>query len=192
MNRSHRETEKNAADPGFDDAELIKIVDSMSARAINFLAVDFDKTFVSIHTYGTWPGSAADLAQKVRPFFKLFIPLVMSRNISVAIVTFSSQVKLIQQVIHHLFPDLADFIPVRGCDRTWDYKGKGSCEGKQKHMASAAEELSQGITGITRATTLLIDDDLSNVCIALKNRVRAVHCDPDMPRNMIDDLLCVQ
>jgi hypothetical protein len=179
----------------FEEVELIKIVDSLLASGINFLAIDFDKTFVSIHTYANWPGSAVELSYKVRPIFKVLVPLAMSKGIAVAIVTFSSQVKLIHQVIHTLFPHLSSFIPVRGRDLSWDYKGEGSKEGKQKHMASAAEELnclSTIATGITRTTTLLIDDDMNNVVIALKNKVRAVYCDPECNRNMIDDLLCVE
>ena len=75
-------------------------------------------------------------------------------------------------------------------------------------MASAAEELNNmhskqnapqnlvsAVPGggerfsITRATTLLIDDDMNNIMIALKNNVRAVFCDPERNRNMIEDLL---
>eukprot|EP00605_Chrysophyceae_sp_TOSAG23-4_P002210 GSChrysophyteH1.ASY1.ANO1.2448.1 assembled CDS len=182
MNRRLRETALEV--PIFDSDELSRIVDSIRDSGINFVAIDFDKTFVSIHTFGNWPGTAADLAMKARPFFKEFIPLSMKHGLCIAIVTFSSQVKLIQQVIHTLFPELSAFIPVRGRDLSWAYKGEGSKEAKQMHMASAAEELNW--------TTLLIDDDMNNIFIALKNRVRAVYCDPEQNRNMIDDLLSIE
>ena len=139
MNRRLRETALEV--PIFDSDELSRIVDSIRDSGINFVAIDFDKTFVSIHTFGNWPGTAADLAMKARPFFKEFIPLSMKHGLCIAIVTFSSQVKLIQQVIHTLFPELSAFIPVRGRDLSWAYKGEGSKEAKQMHMASAAEEL---------------------------------------------------
>jgi hypothetical protein len=69
----------------FTESELHDILQAIQSTGINFLAVDFDKTFVSIHTYGNWPGSAADLSNKVRPFFKLFIPMAMNAGISVAV-----------------------------------------------------------------------------------------------------------
>jgi hypothetical protein len=153
----------------FKEEELIKIVDQMLVSGINFLAIDFDKTFVSIHTHGNWPGSSSALSRKARPIFKVLIPLAMSKGIAVAIVTFSSQVRLIQQVIHDLFPELSSYIPVRGRDLSWDYKGDGCKEGKQMHMASAAEELNSNssiTSGITRVSTLLIDDDINNVSSA--------------------------
>jgi hypothetical protein len=203
-----------AADvPDYDSEELHRCVSAIERSGVNFVAIDFDLTLISIHTFGKWAGNAIDLSTKVRGFFLEFIPLVMSRGISVAIVTFSGEVKLIQQVIHTLFPDLAAMIPVRGKDLSWDYQGMGAKDGKQKHMASAAEELNNmysennapqnlmctvsggaggGGLSITRATTLLIDDDLNNIMIALKNQLRAVMCDPERNRNMIEDLLAFE
>jgi len=197
--------------PDYDSDELHRCVEAVERSGINFVAIDFDKTLISIHTSGKWVGNAADLSTKVRGFFLEFVPLIMSRGISVAIVTFSGEVKLIQQVIHTLFPDLAAMIPVRGKDLSWDYQGKGAKDGKQRHMASAAEELNEmhnensnpcnmmcTVNGaveaakersITRATTLLIDDDINNIMVALNNKVRAVFCDPERTRNMIEDLL---
>jgi len=194
--------------PDYDSDELHRCVDAVERSGVNFVAIDFDNTLISIHTSGKWVGNAADLSAKVRGFFLEFVPLIMSRGISVAIVTFSGEVKLIQQVVHALFPDLAAMIPVRGKDLSWDYQGKGAKDGKQRHMASAAEELNNMHSennnpqnhmcaapgaakggSITRATTLLIDDDMNNIMIALSNQVRAVFCDPERNRNMIEDLL---
>ena len=117
--------------PDYDSDELHRCVQAIERSGVNFVAIDFDKTLISIHTSGKWAGSAIDLSLKVRGFFLEFIPLLMSRGISVAIVTFSGEVKLIQQVMHNLFPDLAAMIPVRGKDLSWDYQGKGAKEGKQ-------------------------------------------------------------
>jgi hypothetical protein len=237
------------AQPEYQSEELHRMVHVIRSIGLNFVAIDFDKTLVSIHTFGTWPGNAPDLSTKVRPFFLEFIPLLMGSNVSVGIVTFPGQVKLIQQVIQIVFPDLASNIPVRGHDQSWAYHGEGSAEGKQKHMASAAEDINNsygsasffdenhpmdinagvgvpvsvaprrdrdstgalhfhgasaaqesgmhayghraaiGRVPITRASTLLIDDDLNNILAALNNGVRAVFCDPDRTRNMMDDLL---
>ena len=76
-------------------------------------------------------------------------------------------------------------------------------------QASAAEELNNLLSSrpeslaaggeagnrnnkITRETTLLLDDDMNNVCIALKNRVRAVVFNPDRQRDVVDDLLVLE
>ena len=67
---------------------------------------DFDMTLVSVHTAGQWAGSVKDLASHVRPIFRKLIPMVIAANISVAIVTFSCQVKTISAVLHFIFPEV--------------------------------------------------------------------------------------
>jgi len=37
---------------------------------INFLALDFDQTFIDIHTGGVWPGTLNELISHVRPEFR--------------------------------------------------------------------------------------------------------------------------
>ncbi|CAM9990390.1 unnamed protein product [Hapterophycus canaliculatus] len=57
-------------------------------------------------------------------------------------------------------------------------------------MASAAEELTQThAASITRASTLLVDDDVNNVKIALSEGVKSVWCNPKDPTTMIKELL---
>ncbi|CAN0496678.1 unnamed protein product [Ectocarpus sp. 8 AP-2014] len=57
-------------------------------------------------------------------------------------------------------------------------------------MASAAEELTQThAASITRASTLLVDDDVNNVNIALSEGVNSVWCNPKDPTSMITELL---
>ena len=63
-------------------------------------------TLVSVHTAGQWAGSVKDLAAHVRPIFKKLIPMVIAADISVAIVTFSCQVKTISAVLHFIFPEV--------------------------------------------------------------------------------------
>ncbi|CAM9649982.1 unnamed protein product [Discosporangium mesarthrocarpum] len=106
------------------------------------------------------------------------------------VVTFSPQVSMISRVLKAAFPDVADQIPIRGEDYSWDYDGGGATSGKQSHMASAVEELTQThAASITRASTLLIDDDVNNVTIALKEGVKSVWCNPDNADTMIDELV---
>jgi hypothetical protein len=140
-------------------------------------------TLISIHTSGQWRGPVAELALKVRPIFRELVPLAIEHDIMIAIVTFSCQVQLISSVIHHEFPLIANCITIRADDNSWGYQGGGSIDGKQSHMASAAEELGEA-TGklITRNSTLLIDDDANNIQVALQNKVRAIRFIPDDPQ----------
>lgn len=141
---------------------------------------DFDSTLISEHTCGHWRGTVPELASKVRPFFRILVPLAIEHGILIAIVTFSGQTHVISSVLHHEFPSVADRITIRAEDKSWVYQGGGSLEGKQSHMASAAEELgdANGKT-ITRNSTLLLDDDANNIRIALSNKVRAIRFIPE-------------
>lgn len=55
-------------------------------------------------------------------------------------------------------------------------------EGKQKYMASAAAEIENTHgKSISRASTLLVDDDANNIRVALLSETRAVWFNPDDP-----------
>jgi hypothetical protein len=158
---------------------------------INLLAIDFDQTFIDIHTGGFWTGTLDELIPHVRPeFLDLVAAALHTGTIHVAIVTFSRQPNLIKGVLESVLGmDAASKIPVRGGDRSWRYEGTGSKDGKQAHMASAVEELEQnGNVEITKGTTLLIDDDKRNIRIAMEDGVRAVWFCPTQPKNMLRDL----
>jgi len=170
-----------------------QIIHSLKKSNINFLAIDFDLTLICEHTGGKWGGGGHDLAMKVRPLFKLLVPLAMQNDILVAIVTFSPQTRLIAEVLQHVFPEFANKIPIRGEDKSWEYLGGGSTEGKQAHMASAAEDLSQiNSVKITRNSTLLIDDDGNNIRVALANKVRAIRLDPNNTSSTIAGLIALK
>ncbi|CAM9415018.1 unnamed protein product [Ectocarpus sp. 4 AP-2014] len=157
---------------------------------VNFLALDFDLTILNIHTSGRWPGTPEQLTQRIRPFFQALIPIAVTKGIHVGVVTFSPQVSMISSVLKAAFPHVASQIPIRGDDFSWEYEGRGATDGKQSHMASAAEELTQThAASITRASTLLIDDDVNNVNIALSEGVNSVWCNPKDPTSMITELL---
>ena len=81
----------------------------------------------------------------------------------------------------HVFGEILERqITIRGNDQSWQYMGRGCVDGKQTHMASAAEEImNRKSVAITRETTILIDDDRHNIKTALDNNVRAVWHDPD-------------
>jgi hypothetical protein len=158
---------------------------------INFLAIDFDQTFIDIHTGGVWTQTQDELIPHVRQeFIDLCRAALQTGHIHVAIVTFSQQPALIKGVLEAVLgTELASKIPVRGGDRSWRYEGLGTKDGKQAHMASAVEELEQsGEIEITKSTTLLIDDDERNIRIAMDDGVRAVWFCPNKPHHLLRDL----
>jgi hypothetical protein len=166
-----------------------RIVVGLRSRKINFLAIDFDLTIVNIHTGGKWSGTVEELASHIRGFFKYLIPAAILSGIHVAVVTFSPQVGIIAAVLRHAFPDQASKIPIRGNDGTWQYLGRGSPDGKQPYMASAAEELAlRHSANITRDSTVLIDDDRNNIETALRHEVRAVWLNPEDPGDAVQKL----
>ena len=162
----------------------------LKALEINFVAVDFDQTIIDVHTGGRWSGTPEELVPHVRPEFKQLLPALLHNQICVAVVTFSPQTSMIQRILESVVgPEHIGRIPIRGGDKTWTYNGEGSKHGKQAHMASAVEELEQdGSIRISRATTVLIDDDVNNIRHALRNGTRGVWLNPDKPHRLFKDL----
>ncbi|CAN0303290.1 unnamed protein product, partial [Laminaria digitata] len=74
---------------------------------VNFLALDFDLTILDIHTSGRWPGTPEQLAQRIRPFFQILIPVAIAQGMHLGVVTFSPQVSMISSVLKARFPDVA-------------------------------------------------------------------------------------
>jgi hypothetical protein len=158
---------------------------------INFLAIDFDQTIIDTHTAGNWKGTAEALLVHVRPMFRHLIPAALERKFHVAIVTFSPQVELIGSVLQTIVgPEGSRIIPIRGGGpHQWMYTGMGNKEGKQGHMASAVEELEQlHQAEITKATTVLMDDDAKNIRIALREGVRAIWLNPKKSQLLLQDM----
>jgi hypothetical protein len=151
---------------------------------------------IDIHTGGRWKGTTPELNEHMRPLFLHFVPLASQNSIRVAIVTFSCQTDKIREVLELSFSKTADLIPIRGCDKTWSYEGSGMKFGKQQHMASVVEELHRkpalGVGNVTKATTLLIDDDPKNIKLCLKDGVRGVWFNPLDPERLLDDILLLK
>jgi hypothetical protein len=176
---------------------------------INFLALDFDQTILSCHTGGRWQGSVDELLEYVRPVFIQLIPAAQEAGIEVAVVTFSHQISLVRAVLDSIMISAGSTnnasnnnsttatykypsgrIPIRGNDRSWTYNGKGARTGKQPHMASAVEELEYRFgVEITKATSLLIDDDSRNVRTALQHGVRALWFNPEKPHRLLPEMI---
>jgi hypothetical protein len=171
-----------------------EVVAKLEAVGINFLALDFDQTILDTHTGGRWTGSSDELVPHVRPLFTKLIRAAHAHQMHVAVVTFTGQVHLVKAVLESMVgPQATERIPIRGNDRSWHYVGGGSMEGKQPHMASAVEELlgtnnHPGLK-ITKATTLLIDDDVKNIRHALADGTRAIWFNPQNPNKLYSDIV---
>jgi len=169
---------------------VVKAVEHLVELKINFLALDFDQTILDIHTGGIWKSGIHELSEHVRPMFHQLIVEAYKANIKIAVVTFSTQVRDISQVLYLHFPDFSQDIVIRGRDMTWFYEGNGRMEGKQPFMASAVEEFQTKYDiDISKSTTLLVDDDPNNIKIALNDGVRGILLNPKRSELLVHDIL---
>ena len=86
------------------------IVSTLERKGIKLLALDFDKTIVSVHTAGHWRQGTPKLAEHVRPCFQALIKeALLSPNIQVCVVTYSMQPTLIHDVLKMALPSRWSF-----------------------------------------------------------------------------------
>lgn len=97
------------------------MVQKLLSLSIKLVAVDFDKTIINIHTRGSWQFTSKSLVSRVRPSFKQFFTAVLNTNgLHVAVVTHSSQIPLIREVLEQALPDCdTSRIHYRGKDGNW-------------------------------------------------------------------------
>lgn len=172
-------------------------VSHLSSIGVTLCGIDFDLTLVDQHTGGSWVGTDInELADKVRPFFREFIPAAQAKGLQVAIVTFSPQILVVRQVLTAVFGSAcSDQILIRGNDGSWECIG-GIKSGKMNHLESVMlnlrERYASSGTEFSASTVVLIDDDVNNINVARKYGVRAVVCDPLRPETMTTDILALK
>eukprot|EP00614_Pseudopedinella_elastica_P012777 CAMPEP_0172597458 /NCGR_PEP_ID=MMETSP1068-20121228/17476_1 /TAXON_ID=35684 /ORGANISM="Pseudopedinella elastica, Strain CCMP716" /LENGTH=184 /DNA_ID=CAMNT_0013396997 /DNA_START=71 /DNA_END=625 /DNA_ORIENTATION=+ len=174
----------------YDQEVINQCITALNNMGINCLALDFDLTLINTHTNGNTNKGPVAIASCVRPVFKALIPKAVDAGIRIVVVTFSPQVDLIREVLGLAFPSIADQFVIRGNDKSWTYSGAGSTDRKQGHIASSFEELAMRGEGskITRASTLLIDDDPDNIRAALLHETPAVLLNPNEPDELFESL----
>jgi hypothetical protein len=176
-----------------------KIVGRMKHHGIRLLALDWDLTVLDCHTRNNWYGPATELARHIRPLFKHLMNQALAADMSVAIVTFSEQARLVRDAVAHAIP-AADGEPggggsriiVRGCDQSWDsseifdryFDRDLVCDeepgsnafGKLPHLASAMCEVErrEGGLAIDHDEVLLVDDDRQNCMIAGAQKLKTI------------------
>lgn len=89
-------------------AKARSIVKCLEEKNIKLIALDFDQTFISIHTKGRYQGSIDNLIESIRPTFYYFVQEILDspsfgRTLHLSIVSFSSQEQVIRQVLELAF-----------------------------------------------------------------------------------------
>lgn len=81
-----------------------KAVALLAAKHIKVIAIDFDKTLITLHTGGAWRQGHGRLAEFVRPCFKYLLPAALDAGLHICIVTYSMQLGLIYDVLRAALP----------------------------------------------------------------------------------------
>ncbi|TMW65005.1 hypothetical protein Poli38472_009172 [Pythium oligandrum] len=173
--------------------ELLQV---LREAGVKLVCIDFDATFVRVHTGGTWTQSAEELSKHVRELFLALVPRMCEVGIHVAVVTFSPQVDLIRAVLKTSFGDeVAARLILRCDDPSWtlaqgeavDFVPRWQVCGmhadrayKLPYVISAALEASKESGEVIRnRDTILIDDDAKNVRIAVDNGITGIYFEPE-------------
>lgn len=161
-----------------------QVIQCCVERQIKVVAFDFDLTMVSVHTQGLWERSVEELLVYVQPWAKTLIEVLLdSSKVFMAVVTFSSQPKMIRTFIQKLFPKKINkikSIPV--CANTGlqciPFGGASNAimMGKGQHLRLAMDHIvaNQGIQ-LKNSNVLLLDDDQVNINIAREDGFRYCH-----------------
>lgn len=85
-------------------AKVDSFVTALTKKGIKLLALDFDKTFIDIHSGGMWDEGVDTLASHVRPCMRDLLEAASHKGLFVAIVTYHRQGWLIKEVLHKVLP----------------------------------------------------------------------------------------
>lgn len=150
------------------------LLDFIKRKNVKLLCIDFDKTLVNVQTFGRWKKTVEELADSVRSEFKEIITYAFQNDIYVSIVTYSSQVDLVNKCLEINFPDLYKNIIIRGTNQKYNINsdllksvGITNVSKKNKMIGSVILEIQEKYDEtISPQNIILIDDDYSNICAA--------------------------
>jgi len=148
-----------------------QIVNTMVAKGVKVLALDFDRTIVTVHTHGFWRQGTPKLVEHVRPCFKHLIEAALAWKMHVCVVTYSMQPQLIHDILKSILQKgEAQKILIRANSKDWLQSSgldSGIAYGKQQHIAWIVTELYKTFHVIIRPEEIiLMDDDDENVTTA--------------------------
>ncbi|KAL7669142.1 hypothetical protein ACOME3_009809 [Neoechinorhynchus agilis] len=154
------------------------LVRAFREEGIRLIAIDFDNTLVGIHTSGIWPetpNAVVQLANAVRPVFKVLIPTLINNGFYVAVVTFSTQSELIKASIVECFQRVLPIL-VQGSDFGVFSGFSVSMAGKERHINMVANHIMSLYNDrLGSSEILLIDDNYNNVDVARQYGHKAIH-----------------
>jgi len=171
------------------------LVCHMKRAGVLMLALDWDLTVIGCHTKNGWYGTAAELEPHIRPKFRTLIRASHKEGLIISIVTFSTQVVLVQQALQIAFPDIMTGdrpIIVRGNCGTFTVTQPHAyipenmkMKGKIPHILSAIEAIPQGVQAPDNPNqVVLIDDDCENIGVAMESGFHCFWMNPDCPRQL--------
>ncbi|XP_019614055.1 PREDICTED: uncharacterized protein LOC109462009 [Branchiostoma belcheri] len=165
------------------------IVQKLRTAGVRLVALDWDRTIITVHTKGCWEDSPSKLAKHVRPCFKYFIAACLDSTLHLCVVTFSSQSALIKDTLKIAIPHSdTSAIIIRGNTKDWGRIQGVPILGKQQHIASAMREVtSKRHQVIQPGEVLLMDDDTENLKIAETFGHRAFFIRDDMAMEHFSD-----
>lgn len=84
------------------------VISTLQEKNIKLIALDFDKTFLSIHTNGCYRGSVENLMEYIRSTFHYLVQEILDspafdQTLHLCIVSFSSQEQLIRKLLQAAF-----------------------------------------------------------------------------------------
>ncbi|XP_066294124.1 uncharacterized protein [Branchiostoma lanceolatum] len=170
------------------------IVQKLRAAGVRLVALDWDRTIITVHTKGCWEDGPSKLAKHVRPCFKYFIAACLDSSLHLCVVTFSSQSPLIKDTLKIAIPHSdTSAIIIRGNTKDWARIQGVPILGKQQHIASAIREVtSKRHQVIQPAEVLLMDDDTENLKIAETFGHRAFFVRDDMAMEHFKDCVAAE
>ena len=175
-----------------------KTVKYLYKNGIRLICIDFDGTFISIHTKGKWDKSAIKLTDYIRPVFINLIRTAVKKGISIAIVSFSPQEEIIRECLNHYFQEYMDSIYIvtsnqkRNPKETFCKVNKDKLILKRKvpMILSLCNEIYKKTNKmILPKNTLLIDDDPMNIKIANLSGFKTYLFNKYSEKKMLSDLL---
>ena len=79
------------------------LADALLKKGIKLVAVDFDQTFITVHSGGVWNESIDKLIEKIRPCIKELMEQCLDRGLHVCIVTYFKQPWVIKEMLQKIF-----------------------------------------------------------------------------------------
>lgn len=168
------------------DQSAVQMANQLMAKGIEFLAIDWDKTAHTEHTFGIAPSNLEALVHGVSPDFISLASEWCGMGKPFAIVTYND----IKNVVYisgqkYLGPDmikkvLSQVLPeqckiVVSADNLHRYTPIRTSQGKMPHIKDAMQQLGVSYSG---SNVLLVDDTFNNIQVA-QLEYSTAHVNPD-------------